>query len=459
MEEIGIIGCFKMVKILDTTLREGEQTQGVKFSLEQKVEIARKLDEFGVDYIEAGMPIISDCDFQAVKAVADLVLRAEALGHARANLGDIDAVGKSGCKWVGIFCGINDLSLAHRIHERSRSGVYEKIANSIRYAKQRGLKVRYTVEDATRTELCHLIQIVKFAEREGANRFSIADTVGCASTEIMSELVSRLKKEVKIPIEVHCHNDLGLALANSLAAYKAGADIIDTTVNGLGERAGITSLQELSLALSHLYNQNDRRNLSMVTELSELVARCSGVRIDALRPVTGENAFTHTAKLHRDAVAENPLCYRFIDPLKIRRINRIKGPFSRFIGKPFVRAASELFRHSDGQGVRYVFMDRRNIPDTTLYAIVREVENIQLMPSHVDMHAHNCDSAFLFLGKNQDLTGLQCEVQLNDERYVLDSPASVFIPNGVPHSYRLMKGSGYYINFVLSPDYNRSIKI
>lgn len=450
-----------MVKILDTTLREGEQTPGVKFSLEQKLEIAKELDAFGVDYIEAGMPIISDYDFQAVKAVANLGLKAEVLGHARARKEDIDAVADSGCKWVGIFCGINDLSRKYKLNGKSKGETYAMIDSAVSYAKHKGLNVRFTVEDSTRTSGDNLIEIAKIVRLAGADRFSIADTIGCGTPDSVLELITNLKKISGMELEFHGHNDLGLANANSLAASKAGASVIDVTVNGLGERAGLTSLQEFCTARKVLYGENTKK-YTLLSRLSELVKRCSGVDIDSLRPIVGDNAFTHTAKLHRDAMIENPECYEFIAPSLIGRDRKMfekkSIPLQELIGKPFIKSASELIGHREGQGTRYVFLDHRNVPETSLYIILREVKDIRDEQSHVDAHIHNCDSAFLFIGKNPNLTGLGCEVQLGDEKHMIESPASVFIPKGLKHSYRLVRGGGYYANIVLSPDYNKSIR-
>jgi len=450
-----------MIKILDATLREGEQTLGVRFSLEQKVKIAKLLDKFGVDYIEAGMPIISQEDKAKVKAVADLGLKAKILGHARAKKEDIDAVVETGCQWVGIFCGINDLSLKHKLDGKNKQEVYKMIEESIKYAKSKGLKVRYTVEDATRTLIENLIEIAKLAEKAGVDRFSIADTVGCASPETISEIISRLKKEVRTEIEVHCHNDLGLALANSLAAYRAGADVIDATINGLGERVGLTSLQELSLALKLIYGENTKR-LELLPELSHLTEMYSRIKLDELRPITGRNAFTHTAKLHKEAVIKEPSCYEFINPEIIGRSRNLEvkdnSSYAHLIGNPFIKTAEELIAHKEGQGTRYVFLDKRIVPDSSFYTIVRKVTNVQEdKKSHVGMHSHNCDSAFLFIGDNKNLKGLICEVCLGNEKYMIESPTSVFIPRGLQHSYRFIKGSGYYVNIVLSGDYNKSI--
>ncbi len=462
MKKIGIIGCSKMVKILDTTLREGEQTPGVHFKLEQKVEIAELLDKFGVDYIEAGMPIISEHDKRCVKAIASLGLKAEILGHAKAKKEDIDAVVETGCQWVGIFCGINDLSLKYKLDGKNKQEVYKMIEESIKYAKSKGLKVRYTVEDATRTLIENLIEVARLAKNAGADRYSIADTVGCSTPEKMLKLVSTIRKKVNIELEAHCHNDLGLANANSLAAFRAGAAVIDVTINGIGERTGLTSLQEFSLALKTLYRENTRK-YNLLPELSKLVEKYSGFHLDSLRPIVGDNAFTHTARLHKEAVKKETSCYEFINPEIIGRSRNLEVKdnvsYARLIGNPFIKSSTELTGHQEGQGIRYVFLDKRVIPDSTIYSIVRKVVDVhEDSKSHVDMHKHNCDSAFLFIGNRKNLRGLVCEVSLGNEKYLIESPTSVFIPKGLNHSYRLVRGSGYYINIVLSSDYNCSIK-
>jgi len=305
-----------MVEILDSTLREGEQTSGVKFTKQQKVEIAKALDDFGVDFIEAGHPFVSEYDFKCVKAVSDLSLNAKVLGHARAKKEDIDAVLDAGCEWVGIFCGVNELSRKYKLNGRKRDEVLDIIQESIEYAKGKGLSVRYTVEDATRTPWEDLAYTATVAS--GADRFSIADTVGVMTPEKMHDLISFLKGHTDLELEVHCHNDYGLAVANSLAAYRAGVSVVDVSVNGLGERAGLTSLAEFCIALQKLYGENSR-NYGSLTHLTSLVEKHSGVLIDRLRPIVGKNAFTHMAKLHRDAVQQNPECYESIDPNFIGR--------------------------------------------------------------------------------------------------------------------------------------------
>lgn len=302
-----------MVSILDTTLREGEQTPNVKFTKVQKIKIAKLLDNFGVDIIEIGHPIISNYDKECVKAVANLKLKAETLAHARAKREDIDTVINCGTDWVGIFCGINKFSLKYKTC-KTKKEVISAIVNSIKYAKENGLKVRYTIEDASRTNLRDIIQVAKLAKQAKANVVSLADTTGIMKPEEFYRLIKTLKREVNINLEVHCHNDFGLALANSLAAYRAGVKVIDVSVNGLGERAGLTSLSELCLTLKLLYNDKKNWKLKNLPKISEVVEKFSKISIDKLRPIIGKNAFTHTADLHIKAVRKEPRSYESINP-------------------------------------------------------------------------------------------------------------------------------------------------
>lgn len=306
-----------MVKILDTTLREGEQTNGVKFTKKQKITLAKLLDDFGVDKIEAGHPIISKKDFESVKAVAHLKLKAEILGHARARKEDIDAVFNTGCSRVGIFCGINELSRKYKLLGKTKEEVFQMIEEAIKYAKTKKLKVRYTVEDATRTEINDLIKIAQIAQNSGADIFSVADTVGYATPSLMEEIIIQLKQQTNIPLEVHCHNDLGLALANALEAYNQGVDTIDVTINGLGERAGLVSLAELCTILNKKHDEHYA--LHKLSKLSQITTKYSKIKLDKLRPILGENAFTHTADLHKKAVTQHPQTYETLNPQQLGR--------------------------------------------------------------------------------------------------------------------------------------------
>ena len=297
-----------MVEILDSTLREGEQTPGVTFCVEEKIAIANLLDGFGVDIIEAGHPMVSKDVFRGVKAITKEGYNAEILAHCRAVKEDIDAAISCDVDWVGIFFCVSNQRLEQQFRLHLDKAI-DLITDVIGYAKDHGLKVRYTPEDTLRTDYASVVKVSKAAIEAGADRISIADTVGVATPQKMYELVSRLKSDLKVKLNVHCHNDLGLATANALAAYEAGVTMIDTSVNGLGERAGITSLAEICMTLHCLHKVRRNWDLENLPLLSQVVSEFSGVKVSPNVPVVGENAFSHNAGLHVAAVLHDPKYY------------------------------------------------------------------------------------------------------------------------------------------------------
>ena len=297
-----------MVEILDTTLREGEQAPGVTFSIEEKLSIATLIDDFGVDIIEAGHPVVSDDVFKSVKIISNQGYNADILAHCRAKKEDIDLAISCDVDWVGIFFCVSKNRLNQHFKIDIKKAI-NQISSTISYAKDHGLKVRYTPEDATRTEYENLISVSSAAVDAGADRISIADTVGAMTPVRIYNLIKKIKKDLNVKINVHCHNDLGLATANSLAAYEAGASLIDVTVNGIGERVGITSLSELCLALDCIYKIKNNWKLENLTQISQMVSNYSGIDIPANMPIVGENAFLHKAGLHVSAVINNPSHY------------------------------------------------------------------------------------------------------------------------------------------------------
>jgi 2-isopropylmalate synthase len=300
------------VELLDTTLREGEQTPNVSFTAEQKLEIARKLDEFGIDFIEAGHPVVSSDIHKAVKAICNEGLNANILAHSRCVRSDIDQIAECGADWIGLFFCVANQSLEERFRV-DKEKAQQIVVDSIEHAKSQGLKVRYTPEDTVRTDIRTVTEIAKAAVEAGADRISVADTTGAMTPSMMYRFVSMLK--LALPdnkINVHCHNDLGLAVANSLSAVEAGASLVDVTVNGLGERTGITSLAEVTTALRFLYNVKNEWKLTMLPELSEIVEKYSGIAKADQAPITGKYAFTHNAGLHVSAMIKNPSHYENI---------------------------------------------------------------------------------------------------------------------------------------------------
>ncbi len=331
-----------MVEILDTTLREGEQTPRVFFTTKQKIEIAVLLDQLKIDFIEAGHPAISKKIEKDIKSICQLKLKAKIIGHARAKKEDIDKVLDCGCDWVGIFMGINALSLKHKYH-LSKKKAKENFLNSLSYAKQQGLKVRCSIEDGSRTSINDWISFAKEAEKIGVDRISIVDTVGSMTPLKIFNFVGKVRKSVKTGLNVHCHDDFGMAAANSLAAFEAGVKCIDVTVNGLGERAGIAALSTVISALDVIYGIK-KWNLSLLPEISKLVEKYSKVRVRERQPVIGKDVFTHKGGLHSSAVFENPKVYEILSPEMLKRERKIiLGSFSsKMILKEYLKRIGKI---------------------------------------------------------------------------------------------------------------------
>jgi len=451
------------VSIIDATLREGTQAPGARFSPEQSAEIARYLVYIGVDMIECGHPLVSSGEMARVQKVVNLGLPVPVLVHARAREEDVFAASRSGAKWVGIFCGINDISRRIRLVGYSVDQVLDRIRSSISYARTLGLKVRYTLEDASRTSWDLTVQAFRCAVEAGANRICFADSVGKEEPEELRHLIFKLRQEfAQLDLEVHLHDDRGLAMANALAAIEVGANWISTSVNSLGERSGIV---DISVLLANLHYRGMRRmvHTEALQDLSRYVAACARASVDDRRPVIGENAFTHEARLHTRAVEVDEIAYSWLAPGEVGRRTRIarkKLPthVEDLIIKPVAIPATELRYHREGPGTRYVMIDERFVPDCRQYCIVRYVPSQQSgAAEHVDAHSHWVDSLFLFLGHRPDLTGLEVEVRLGDRKFPVSSPASVFIPASLTHSYRIIEGSGLYVNHVLAGSYNESL--
>ncbi|MBW2970535.1 2-isopropylmalate synthase, partial [Candidatus Woesearchaeota archaeon] len=291
-------GESRYIGILDTTLREGEQTPGVIFSIEQKVEIAHLLDDFGVDIIEVGHPVVSPAIRKAVQRLCDEGLRAEKLAHSRAIRSDILEAKRCGADWVGIYYCVTDQRLQD--NNKSELDAIGLITDSIKYAKDFGLKVRYTPEDTTRSPIDRVLRVANAAIEAGADRISVADTAGWMLPHEMYDFILHLKEglEKAVPLHVHCHNDLGMAVANTLAAINAGVYMADVTINGLGERAGIASLHEVCSALKLRYELANQWKMDYIPHMSEIIARYSGKPISDQEPIVGKDAFTHCAGTH-----------------------------------------------------------------------------------------------------------------------------------------------------------------
>jgi len=374
------------VGLLDSTLREGEQTPGVSFTVEQKLEIAKALDRLGVQMIEAGHPAVAPDVYEAVKKIVSMKrdgeIKAEIIAHSRADRRDIEIAAELEPDRIAIFYGVSDIHLKYK-HRKSREEALSIIAEMVSFAKEHGVKVRFTAEDATRADYSYLVEVVRTARDAGADRVSIADTVGIATPVFMRNLIERLRRDVPgVEFDVHAHNDLGMALANSLAAVEGGATIIHVTVNGLGERAGITSLHEAAIALKVFYGV-EVVDLTKIVEVSRLVERYSGIAIPPNEPVIGDNAFTHKAGVHVAGILANPATYEPYPPELVGRTRDYT--IDKYTGKKAVKARLEKLGVSVGEEelkkIVEVIKSRPNIRylrDEDLLEIVEEVTGRKL---------------------------------------------------------------------------------
>lgn len=324
---------MKKVLLLDTTLREGEQTPGVSFTVDQKLRIARALDEVGVDMIEVGHPNVSPDIDQFVKEVAREGLRAEVIAHCRARDEDIEKALSCEVDRVAVFLGTSQSHLKSKLG-KGQGEACDIVYRAIRKAREHGVKVRFTAEDAPRTDSGYLIEICQAAIEAGADRIGLPDTVGNQTPGSIRSLFQNVRQALNAELDAHCHNDLGLALANSLAAMEGGATCIHVTVNGLGERVGITSLCSLAVALKVVYDIDTVR-LDRLIEIGRMVAEYSGVSIPPNMPVIGDHAFSHKAGLHTTAVLKDPSTYEAFPPGMVGRDRSIV--LDKFAGRDAVR--------------------------------------------------------------------------------------------------------------------------
>jgi 2-isopropylmalate synthase len=309
---------IKKIRIFDTTLRDGEQTPGVTVSPDQKVEIAMKLDELGVDTIEAGFPVVSPGEVEAIKRIIKQGLKAEICGLARTTQNDIDVALKSDLKYIHTFIATSDIHLQYKL-KMTREQVLEKAIFAVEYAKKHGLVVEFSAEDATRSDVQFLNKIFKSVALAGADRIDIPDTVGYSTPQYMSKLVSEVAEVTGLPVSVHCHNDFGLAVANSIAGFQAGAACAHVTINGLGERAGNAALEELVMACQCLFKIPHNILTEQLYDVSKFVSSAMGIIVQPNKAIIGENAFGHESGIHTHGIINNPLTYEPISPELVGR--------------------------------------------------------------------------------------------------------------------------------------------
>ena len=313
---------FQNITIDDTTLRDGEQTAGVAFTLEEKVAIARSLDAIGVQELEIGIPAMGAEEREDMRVLTRLGINARTLAWCRMRSDDLSLCSDLGVDMVDLSIPVSDQQIRNKIN-RDRDYVLNAIEYHVSQALNMGLEVCVGCEDASRSDHQFLLEVAVAAQKAGAKRIRFADTLGVMEPFGVAKIISAIRAEVDIEIEMHAHDDLGMATANSLAAAVSGATHINTTVNGLGERAGNAPLEEVVLGLRQLYGIESEVDLSQFAAISEYVAKASGHPISWHKSVVGEGVFTHESGIHVDGILKDPLNYQSVDPNSLGRHHQI----------------------------------------------------------------------------------------------------------------------------------------
>jgi len=372
-------GFPRKIRIFDTTLRDGEQTPGASLTTEKKIALAKQLDSLGVDVIEAGFAAASEGELEAIKLIAKERLKAEVCSFARGVKKDIDAVVESGANSVFLVIPASDIHIQHKL-KKTREDMLKLTKDMVKYAKSRGLTVELGLEDATRADRAFLKDMINAGIGAGADRVTPCDTVGVLTPEKTTEFYADLKQAFpETPLGVHCHDDFGMAVANSIAALKAGAEEVHVTINGLGERAGNAALEEVAVSLKLLYNVETSIKTEKLYDTSLLASRLTGITVQPNKAIVGENAFVHEAGIHTHAVLAEPLTYEPIPPEIVGRTRRLgigKLAGSRGIGavlkemglSPTEDQLNEIFKRVKSLGDK-----GKRVTDADLQAVAESV--------------------------------------------------------------------------------------
>jgi isopropylmalate/citramalate/homocitrate synthase-like protein len=386
----------KYVRIFDTTLRDGEGTPGVSFTSDQKLLIARQLDKLGVDTIETGTPITSEGERKATVAIVKAGLKAEVCALARCVKDDIDAATACDVDCIHVYIATSDIHLKHKL-KMTRKQALKRAVEHVKYAKKHGVVVEFSAEDATRTDLKYLKDICRAAVKAGADRINVPDTVGVITPRGMYYLISQLRPIIKVPISVHCHDDFGLGTSNSLAAVEAGAGQVHATINGLGERAGNASLEEIVMGLRALYGIKPKVRTELLVETSDLLERFTGIAMPPNKAIIGDNAFAHETGVHVHGVLEFPGTYEAISPESVGHRRRLMlgkhtGKHSvakhlRDLGvrveKEQLSKIAERVRDLGDKGKKITDVDLRAIAESVLGTLPPEEKVVELKEATV----------------------------------------------------------------------------
>ncbi len=310
---------YERIRFLDTTLRDGEQTPGVSLTPTQKLKIAEELSAIGVNVIEAGSAVASEGEREALRLISDAGFNAEICTYVRAKHEDIDVAVKCGVDSVHLVVPVSDLHITKKLG-KTREEVYVMAMESIAYAKERGLIVELSGEDSSRADQQYLARIFNDGVEHGADRLCFCDTVGLLTPEKTAEIIPPL---CFAPLSIHCHNDLGLAVANSISALKSGATCVHTTINGIGERAGNAAFEEVVMVLEKLYSYNTGIDTRKIYGLSTLVSQLTKISLATNKPIVGTMAFTHESGIHAHGLLRDTATYEPMAPEIVGRKRRI----------------------------------------------------------------------------------------------------------------------------------------
>ena len=371
----------KEIKIVDTTLRDGEQTAGVAFANHEKIAIAQALSDIGIDQLEVGIPTMGGDEKATIKAICKRNLKASIMAWNRAVVSDIEQSIDCGVDAVAISLSVSDIHIQHKL-KKSRQWVLENMFNAVTFAHKNGLYISVNGEDASRADTDFLIEFINVAKQAGADRFRFCDTVGVMEPFSTRDKIEKIYKATNFDIEMHTHNDFGMATANAIAGVIGGANYIGCTVNGLGERAGNAALEEVLMALKFVYGYETDVDTTKFVELCKYVSQASGRRLPPWKAIVGTNMFRHESGIHADGALKDPKNYEAFDPAEVglqRRIVIGKHSGKAAIVNKFKEYSIELTNEEANQileEVRKVSVGlKRELFDKELVQIYHDIKN------------------------------------------------------------------------------------
>lgn len=371
----------KEIKIVDTTLRDGEQTAGVAFANHEKVTIAQTLSDMGIDQLEVGIPTMGGDEKTTIKAICKRDLNSSIMAWNRAVITDIEQSIDCGVDAVAISLSVSDIHIEHKL-KKSREWVLDNMYNAVTYAKKNGLYISVNGEDASRADTDFLIEFINLAKEAGADRFRYCDTVGVMEPFTIRETIEKIHKATNFDIEMHTHNDFGMATANAIAGIVGGANHIGVTVNGLGERAGNAALEEVIMALKFVYGYETDIDTTRFREISKYVSQASGRQLPDWKAIVGTNMFRHESGIHADGAMKNPKNYEAFDPSEVgleRQIVIGKHSGKAAIVSKFKEYEIELSKEESEVMLELIRQTsvrmKRNLFDKELVEIYKDLKN------------------------------------------------------------------------------------